>query len=174
MTNVRISRYGPSKSKRQGHIDFVYDTSVQFSMLALKDCKLFGKKMNMAPQGDMSSSSLHRALVKGPSHNSSTDVICLDDEILDIPESKNSNSSSRRSNNNTESSSRLSSRLEKNSRNFEKNSRQNNNNVSNSNNSGNNSRASSRNSNRTNSNDKSNNNNGREWSGWQEVIEVID
>merc|ERR1712066_707485 len=110
VTNVRISRYGPSKSKRQGHIDFVYDTSVQFSMSALKDCKLFGKKMSMAPQGDMSSSSLHRALVKGPSQNSSTDVICLDDEILDIPESKNSSSTSSSRRNINESSSRLSSR----------------------------------------------------------------
>ena len=165
MTNVRISRYGPSKSKRQGHIDFVYDTSVQFSMLALKDCKLFGKKMSMAPQHDMSSSAaLHRALVKGPSQNSSTDVICLDDEILDIPESKSSNSSTRK-NTNQESSSRSSRSEKTNSSN--KNPRQTSN-SNNSKNSGNNSRTSSRNS------SKSNNNNGREWSGWQEVIEVID
>jgi len=110
VTNVRISRYGPNKSRRQGHVDFVYDSSVEFSMLALKNCKLFGKKLSMAPQGDMSASSLHRALVRGPAsknnsmNNSSMgdSVVCLDDEIMDISDSK---SNSRRSTNGNSNSS---------------------------------------------------------------------
>merc|ERR1712127_568527 len=180
VTNVRISRYGPSKSRRQGHIDFVYDSSVEFSMLALKNCKLFGKKLSMAPQRDMSASSLHRALVRGPaSQNTSMNnsmnnsVVCLDDEILDISDSK---SNSRRSINGNSSSFQGNSSINESSSNEQRrgakenheangnsrhNSRQNtsssfNNNTGNSrnlsgNNSGNNSRNSSRNSNRNSS-----------------------
>ena len=201
VTNVRISRYGPGKSRRQGHIDFVYDSSVVFSMLALKNCKLFGKTLSMAPQRDMSASSLHRALVRGPasaSQNTSMNnsmnnsVVCLDDEIMDISDSRSKNS--RRSiNGNSNSSFQGNSSVNESSSNEQRrgakgnyeangNSRQssrpsttssfNNNGGNNSGHSGSNSRNSSRNSNR-NSSEKAQTN-GREWSGWQEVIEVTE
>merc|ERR1712166_1713520 len=176
VTNVRISRYGPSKSRRQGHIDFVYDSSVEFSMLALKNCKLFGKKLSMAPQRDMSASSLHRALVRGPaSQNTSMNnsmnnsVVCLDDEILDISDSKsnsrrsingNSNPSFQGTSSINESSSNDQRRGAKGNYEANGNSRHssrpntssfNNNSENTRNNSGNNSRNSSRNSNRNSS-----------------------
>ena len=47
VTNIKLTKYGPNKSRRMAEISFVYDESVQFSMTVLKNCKLFGKQLSI-------------------------------------------------------------------------------------------------------------------------------